>query len=85
MRIQPGPVTSLDVRVSAPDLKPEHFSQRGETGRLLAAIGRERVLRAWLNGRRVTAANGARHPLPNRFQGVDRRWVGAAVTDEARC
>jgi hypothetical protein len=56
LRIRPGPVTSLDVRVAAPRLAPEHFGQPGEVERRLSAIRRERTVRVWLNGRRVTRA-----------------------------
>jgi len=57
MRVRTGPVTSLKVRVSgAPSLAPEHFRQPGEVARRLSAIRRERRVRVWLNGRRVTRA-----------------------------
>jgi hypothetical protein len=57
VRLRPGPVTSLDVRaVEAPRLAPAHFGQPGEVARRLAAIRRDRTLRAWLNGRPITRA-----------------------------
>jgi hypothetical protein len=57
LRIRPAPVTSLNVRVAgAPSLAPEHFGQPGEVEGRLAAIRRERTVRVWLNGRRVTRA-----------------------------
>jgi hypothetical protein len=57
LRVRPGPVTSLNVRVPrAPRLAPKHFGQAGEVDRRLGAIRRSRTVRLWLNGRQVTRA-----------------------------
>lgn len=57
VRIRSGSVTSLTMRVAgAPRLAPEDFGKRGDVERRLAVIHRERSVRVWLNGRRVTRA-----------------------------
>jgi hypothetical protein len=57
LRVRTGPVTSLGVRVAGgAGLAPEHFGQPGEVERRLSVIRRERTVRVWLNGRRVTRA-----------------------------
>lgn len=56
VRVRPGPVTSLDVRLVVPRLAAKHFGQPAEVDRRLSAIRRERTVRVWLNGRRVTRA-----------------------------
>jgi hypothetical protein len=56
LRIHPGAVTSLNLRVSPPELAPDDFGQPGEVERRLSVIRRERTVRVWLNGRRVTRA-----------------------------
>jgi hypothetical protein len=57
LRVRPGPVTSLNVRVAGrAALGPEHFGRPGEVDRRLAVIRRERTVRLWLNGRRITRA-----------------------------
>jgi hypothetical protein len=57
LRVRPGPVTSLNVRVPrAPRLASKHFGQAGEVDRRLGAIRRSRTVRLWLNGRQVTRA-----------------------------
>ena len=57
LRVRTGPITSLNVRVAGrAGLAPEHFRQPGAVERRLAVIRRERTVRVWLNGRRVTRA-----------------------------
>jgi hypothetical protein len=57
LRVRTGPVTSLHVRVAGgAGLAPEHFGQPGEVERRLSVIRRKRMVRVWLNGRRVTRA-----------------------------
>jgi hypothetical protein len=56
LRIHPGAVTSLNLRVSAPELAPRDLGRSGEVERSLSAIRRERMVRVSLNGRRVTRA-----------------------------
>jgi hypothetical protein len=56
LRVRPGPVTSLNVRVAGrAALGPEHFGRPGEVDRRLAVIRRERTVRLWLNGRRSSS------------------------------
>src|SRR5919108_811443 len=57
LRVRTGPVTSLNVRVAGgAGLAPEHFRHPGAVERRLSVIRRERRVRVWLNGRRVTRA-----------------------------
>jgi hypothetical protein len=57
LRVRPGPVTSLHVRVAGrASLTPEHFGKPGAVERRLSVIRRTRTVRVWLNGRRVTRA-----------------------------
>jgi hypothetical protein len=55
LRVRPGPVTWLSVRVAGKAfLAPEHFRQPGEVERRLSVIRRSRTARLWLNGRPIT-------------------------------
>jgi len=57
LRLRRGPVTSLRVRVAGGvRLAPEHFDRPKELARRLSVIRRERTVRLWLNGRRITRA-----------------------------
>jgi len=57
LRLRPGPVTSLTVQAArGSGLAPEHFGPSREVERRLFVIRRERRVRVWLNGRRVTRA-----------------------------
>jgi hypothetical protein len=56
VRIRPGPVTSVDVSVAAPNLTAQDFRPSGGFQRRLAVIRRNRTVRLWLNGRQVTRA-----------------------------
>ncbi len=55
VRVRPGPVTSVDVRVAAPSLAGV-FGQPRELARRLTVIRRERTFRLWLNGRPISRA-----------------------------
>jgi hypothetical protein len=75
LRIRPGSVTSLNMRVAgAPRLAPEHFGKPGEVERRLSVIRRERTVRVWLNGRRVTRALDGSEPT---------RWTGSLSASHA--
>ncbi|HEX5713251.1 MAG TPA: hypothetical protein VFX85_08065 [Solirubrobacterales bacterium] len=57
VRVEPGPATKLRLRLArGGELAAEHFGVPGEVKRRLAVHHRERDVRVWLNGRRVTAA-----------------------------
>jgi hypothetical protein len=72
LRVRPGPVTSLNVQVArGAGLAPEHFGRPRELERRLSVIGRERTLRVWLNGRRVTRAVDRSRPT---------RWTASLST-----
>ena len=56
LKMNPGPVTSVDIRMAAPRLTPAVFHSRQELTRRLKAIHRPRRVRIRLNGRPVTEA-----------------------------
>ena len=55
LRVRPGAVTRVDLRVGSPGLLPLRAGSR-DFSRRLAAVRRERWVRVSLNGRRVTRA-----------------------------
>jgi hypothetical protein len=94
LRLRPGPVTSLGLRLTGvPGFARENFRRPGEVAQRLAAIRRERTVRVWLNGRRVTRALDRSQPTRWRASlsashglryGVNRLRILVAEPDRGR-
>ena len=66
LKMNPGPVTKVNIRVAAPRLTPAVFHSRREFKRRLSVIRRPRRVRIRLNGRAVTKAFS--RPQPTRWK-----------------